>query len=105
MQPRERPAGVLGAADVEAAVDQDREAEARPGEDLGRAHPAHAAVGQLDEPDAGQLDSEPTRRRSSPRENERPKISGMKPSRGRRMIADGRGGRLPAGGALRRLIE
>ncbi len=51
----ERAAGVLRGADVEPAVDEHLEAEAGAGVDVGRAHPAHAAVGELHEPDAGHL--------------------------------------------------
>jgi len=46
---------VFRAAQVEPSVDEHLEAEARAGEHLGRPHPAHAAVGEVHEADAGQL--------------------------------------------------
>ncbi len=76
--PGERAPGVLGGADVEPAVDEHLEAEAGAGVDVGRAQPAHAAVGELDEPDARELgDAADERAAARPFRNDRPKMLGM----------------------------
>ena len=55
VRPREGPAGVLGRPEVEPPIEEHLETEARAGEHLGRPHPTHTAVGEVHEPDAGQL--------------------------------------------------
>ena len=53
--PRKRPPRVLAAADVEGAIDEHVEDEARPGAELEHAHAALDAVSERDEPHPGHL--------------------------------------------------
>ena len=54
-EPGEGTAGEVGGADVERTVEEDLEAEAAAGVDVGDAHAAGLAVGALEETDAGEL--------------------------------------------------
>jgi hypothetical protein len=55
MEPGQRPAPVLGRAEVEGPVDEHLEAEAAARPDVGGAQAARLAVRDLDQPDAGDL--------------------------------------------------
>ena len=94
--PGERAAGVLAAADVEGAVDDDVELEAGAGAELEHAHAALDAVAERDQPDPGGLlqAADPARELGAR----------VAPARGAQASSlDGRGAASP--GAPRRTIE